>query len=146
LPGFLSSLDEKHWKQWTGQFASRTTKIVLPRFETAYSEQLNDVLIEMGMKLAFDNRADFSRIPLNPSPGNALYISKVEHKTWVKVDEEGTEAAAATSIVIEMLSEIGTSNVMNVDHPFFFAITEKQSGTLLFAGVVMDPTSKGDPG
>jgi len=102
-------------------------------------------LNEMGMKLAFDaSRADFSRIPLNPTPGNALYISGVQHKTWIKVDEEGTEAAAATALVFEASAEISTSNVMMVDHPFFFAISEKQSGALLFAGVVMDPTSKGD--
>ncbi|MGC2758821.1 serpin family protein [Candidatus Binatus sp.] len=144
LPDFLRSLDQKHWKQWTGRFASRTTNIILPKFETAYSEQLNDVLNEMGMKLAFDSsRADFSRIPLNPTPGNALYISRVKHKTWIKVDEEGTEAGAATSLEFELLARIGTSNVMIVDHPFFFAITEKQSGALLFAGVVMDPTLTG---
>jgi serine protease inhibitor len=144
LPDFLNSLDQKHWKQWTRQFAPRATKIVLPKFETTYRGQLNDALNEMGMKLAFDgSRADFSRIPLKPTPGNALYISKVEHKTWVKVDEEGTEAAAATSIEFELLAAIGTSNVMKVDHPFFFAVAEQQSGALLFAGVVMDPTLSG---
>jgi serine protease inhibitor len=142
---FLRLLDEKHWKQWTEQFASRTTKIVLPKFETAYGQQLNNVLKEMGMRSAFEPMAaDFSWIPLNPTPANALYISDVEHKTWVKVDEEGTEAAAATSIQAELLALIGTSNVMTVDHPFFFAITEEQSGALLFAGVVMDPTLKGE--
>ena len=147
LPGFLRSLDEKHWEQWTSRFASKTTKIVLPKFETAYDEQLNNAMEGMGMKLAFDSsKADFSRIPLHPSPGNSLYISKVQHKTWVKVDEEGTEAAAATSIEVEELALIGTSNVMVVDHPFFFAIAEKQSGTLLFAGVIMDPTSQDNPG
>jgi serpin B len=146
LSDFLRSLDQKHWKQWTGQFASRTTQIDLPKFETAYSEQLNDALNEMGMKLAFDERrADFSRIPINSTRGNELYISGAKHKTWIKVDEEGTEAAAATSLEFELsAAEIGTSNVMMVDHPFFFAISEKQSGALLFAGVVMDPTSKGD--
>jgi serine protease inhibitor len=145
LPDFLRSLDQKHWKQWTRQFASRTTGIILPKFETAYSEQLNDALNEMGMKLAFDSsRADFSRIPLNPpTPGNELYISSVKHKTWIKVDEEGTEAAAATSLELELAAKIGTSNVMLVDHPFFFAITEQESSALLFAGVVMDPTSTG---
>ena len=145
LPDFVRSLDQQHWKQWTGQFASRRTQIDLPKFETDYTEQLNYALNEMGMKLAFDaSRADFSRIPLNPTSGNALYISGVQHKTWIKVDEEGTEAAAATALVFEASAEISTSNVMMVDHPFFFAISEKQSGALLFAGVVMDPTSKGD--
>jgi serine protease inhibitor len=146
LRGLLRSLDEKHWKEWSGQFTSKSVEIFLPKFETAYSEELNDVLIEMGMKLAFDRgKADFSRIPLSPTPGNALYISRVEHKTWIKVDEEGTEAAAATSTEFELLSAVGHggSFVMIVDHPFFFAITEQQSGALLFAGVVMDPTLTG---
>jgi serine protease inhibitor len=124
LPDFLRSLDQKHWKQWTGQLASRTTEIVLPKFETAYSEQLNDALNEMGMKLAFDeSRADFSRIPINSTPGNELYISEVKHKTWIKVDEDGTEAAAATSLELELSAEFGTiecddggSSVLLRDH------------------------------
>lgn len=145
LPDFLRSLNETHWKQWTGRFQSNTGEINLPKFETTYSERLNDALKEMGMKLAFDDsRADFSRIPLNPTRGNALYVSEVEHKTWVKVDEEGTEAAAATSMRFA-LSAGGGGFEMMVDHPFFFAITEQQTGALLFAGVVMDPTLKGDP-
>ena len=144
LPDFLRSLDEAHWTQWTGQFRQRNGEIVLPKFETTYSKKLNDTLKEMGMRLAFDDRrADFSRISLNPTPAAALYISDVEHKTWVKVDEEGTEAAAATSIVMSRATAVSASLpafVMIVDHPFFFAITEQQSGALLFAGVVMDPT------
>jgi serine protease inhibitor len=146
LPEFLRSLDETHWAQWTSQFAQRSGEIALPKFETTYSKQLNDTLQEMGMRLAFDrSAADFSRVPLNPIPGTVLYINEVEHKTWVKVDEEGTEAAAATSIVFGMAAVGGLSMrfVMIVDHPFFFAITEQQSGALLFAGVVMDPTLTG---
>ena len=141
LPDFIRSLDEAHWTQWTSQFARRSGQIVIPKFETTYSKQLNDALKEMGMRLAFDDRrADFSRI--HPY----LFISDVEHKTWVKVDEEGTEAAAATSIgvsVAAMAVAPMPSFVMIVDHPFFFAITEQQSGALLFAGIVMDPTLTG---
>ncbi len=141
LPDFIRSLDETHWTQWTSQFARRSGQIVIPKFETTYSKQLNDTLKEMGMRLAFDvGRADFSRI--HPY----LFISDVEHKTWVKVDEEGTEAAAATSIGISVAAVRAgpiPAFVMIVNHPFFFAITEEQSGALLFAGVVMDPTLTG---
>ena len=141
LPDFIRSLDETHWTQWTSQFARRSGQIVIPKFETTYSKQLNDALKEMGMRLAFDDRrADFSRI--HPY----LFISDVEHKTWVKVDEQGTEAAAATSIRVSVAAVAVApmpSFVMIVDHPFFFAITEQQSGALLFAGVVMDPTLTG---
>jgi serine protease inhibitor len=142
LPAFLRSLDEIHWTQSTNQFASAYGEIVLPKFETSYGKQLNDTLKEMGIRLAFSSAADFSRIPLHPTPGTALFISDVEHKTWIEVDEEGTEAAAATSFVGE-LARHSHPFVMIVDHPFFFAITEKQSGALLFAGVVMDPTLTG---
>lgn len=146
LPDFLRSLDETHWTRWTSQFDKYRGEIALPKFETTYSKQLNDTLKAMGMRLAFDDRkADFSRIPLHPTPATPLFISDVEHKTWMKVDEEGTEAGAATSIVMELRSNSGAPGpfVMIVDHPFFFAITEQQTGALLFAGVVMDPMLTG---
>jgi serine protease inhibitor len=146
LPDFLRSLDETHWKRWTSQFDENRGEIALPKFETTYSKQLNEALKAIGMRLAFDDRrADFSRIPLHPTPATPLFISDVEHKTWMKVDEEGTEAGAATSLVMEMASLSGSSHpfVMIVDHPFFFAITEQESDALLFAGVVMDPTLTG---
>jgi serine protease inhibitor len=146
LPDFLRSLDEKHWTQWTSQFGENSGEIALPRFEATYSRQLNETLETMGMRLAFDDRkADFSRIPLHPTSGTPLFISDVEHKTWMKVDEEGTEAGAATSVVIEETAEVSSAHpfVMIVDHPFFFAITEEQTGAVLFARVVMDPTLTG---
>lgn len=146
LPDFLRSLDEKHWTRWTSQFEENNGEIALPKFEANYSKQLGDTLKAMGMRLAFDDRkADFSRIPLHPTPAIPLFISDVEHKTWMKVDEEGTEAGAATAIVFEALAAFGSPHpfVMIVDHPFFFAITEQQSGALLFEGVVMDPTLTG---
>jgi serine protease inhibitor len=146
LPDFLRSLDEKHWTQWIGRFAAKSVEIVLPKFETTYGKTLNDSLKEIGMKLAFESRgANFSRIPLKPNRENALYINDVEHKTWVKVDEEGTEAAAATSMgfAVETAKGALLLPLMIVDHPFFFAISERQSGALLFAGVVTDPTLTG---
>jgi serine protease inhibitor len=147
LPDFLRSLNGAQWMEWTNGLRSRSGEVVLPRFETTYGKKLNDTLKKMGMQLAFDNKADFSRIPLNANPRNALHINDVEHKTWVKVDEEGSEAAAATSIGMVVAAEAGIGIgpfLMVVDHPFFFAITELQTGALLFAGVVMDPTMKDD--
>jgi serine protease inhibitor len=145
LPDFLRSLDERHWTQWTSQFAPNSGEIALPKFEATYSKQLSDTLKTIGMRLAFSSAADFSRIPLHPTSGTALFISEVEHKTWMKVDEAGTEAGAATSLIFELSAAFGTSHpfVMIVDHPFFFAIAERQSSALLFAGVIMDPTSTG---
>jgi serpin B len=143
LPDFLRSLDESHLTRWQSQFDENRGEIALPKFETTYSEQLNDTLKAMGMRLAFDDRkADFSRIPLHPTPATPLFISDVEHKTWMKVDEEGTEAISISGFK-GTLSRTSHPFVMIVDHPFFFAITEQQSGALLFAGVVMDPTLTG---
>jgi len=88
--------------------------------------------------VAFGPSADFSRIH---QPPPQLRIDDVEHKTYVKVDEEGTEAAAATSIGIVGLAVVAGPPpfTMVVDHPFFCAIAERQSGALLFAGVVTNP-------
>ena len=95
----------------------------------------------MGMDIAFNEKADFSRIHPPPPP---LLISEVEHKTYVKVDEEGTEAAAATSVSVIAMSVVASPPPfeMVVDHPFFCAIAEQQSGAFLFGGVVTDPTQR----
>jgi serpin B len=142
LPELLGSLDGRRWREWIGKLTERKGTIVLPRFESKYAQQLNQSLKRIGIATAFDPaRADFSRI--HPIPPR-LFINDVEHKTYVKVDEEGTEASAATSV------SIGVAMVqsfpkpapfeMVVDHPFFVAIAEQRSGVLLFAGVVTDPT------
>ncbi len=143
LSDLMRSLDESHWREWTNKLSSREGEIVLPKFETTYAKQLNDALKNMGMAAAFDPiKADFSLIH---QPPPALYIYDVEHKTYVKVDEEGTEAAAATSVVIELAAKVSSLPPpfkMIVDHPFFFAIAERDTKALLFAGIVTNPTSK----
>ncbi|HUO04573.1 MAG TPA: serpin family protein [Candidatus Binataceae bacterium] len=131
LPRLIPMLDERHWREWTSNLRNREGGIILPRFESNYGTQLSDALKTMGMDAAFDEvKADFSRIHSAP-----LFISDVEHKTYLKVDEEGTEAAAATVA----LATMGSSCSMEVDHPFFFAIADRQSGAILFAGVVTNP-------
>jgi len=141
LPGFLRSLDETHWNEWIGKLSERKGRIVLPKFESTYSERLNEALESMGMSIAFGSGADFSGIHPPPPP---LLINDVEHKTYVKVDEEGTEAAAATSIGIVAMAVVVSPPPfeMVVDHPFFCAIAERQSGALLFSGVVTDPSQR----
>ena len=143
LSDLVRSLDESHWREWTGKLSSREGKIVLPKFETTYAKQLNDALKAMGMKVAFEaGNADFSLIHPPPPP---LFINDVEHKTYVKVDEEGTEAAAATSVGISAMAVAINKPPpfeMVVDHPFFFAIAERDTQAILFAGLVTDPTSK----
>jgi serpin B len=133
-----AKLGESTWRQWKGRFANRKGTVELPKFTLTYEARLNDALSQMGMGIAFSDDADFSRI--HPPPPT-LKISDVEHRTYIKVDETGTEAAAATSVGITALAvRIEPPPFeMVVDHPFFFAITEQESGAMLFAGVVTNP-------
>jgi serpin B len=89
----------------------------------------------MGMTIAFSKTdADFTNIDKR----GQLYISEVKHKTYVQVDEEGTEAAAVTSVGVGVTS-IGRYPVMRVDRPFIFVIRESNSGTILFIGKIVEP-------
>jgi serpin B len=108
--------------------------LTFPRFKLEYSRRLNDELTAMGMGIAFDNaRADFYRIAdVRPE---RLYLSRVEQKTFVEVNEAGTEAAAATSVGVSLTSAPLVVE-MRVDRPFVFAIRERLSGTVLFLGVM----------
>ena len=138
LGQLLKSFDQSHWAEWMKKLASRSGTIVLPKFEVRYGEKLNAVLEAMGMGVAFNKEeADFSGI----TPSH-IYISDVEHKTYVKVDEKGTEAAASTAVVARLTSAIvgsGKPFRMIVDHPFAFAIAERETRAILFVGTVVDP-------
>jgi serpin B len=91
----------------------------------------------MGMPAAFDpGEADFSGIYDQDIERNNLFISHIAHKAFVSVDEKGTEAAAATGIVEEIVS---MPIVLRIDHPFIFIIRDNQTGSILFAGRVLDP-------
>jgi len=111
----------------------------LPKFEFSYENKLNDVLEALGMTDAFSSTmADFSGIS-----DLGLFISKVMHKTYIKTDEEGTEAAAVTSISFDMTS-IGPEGIIKIDHSFLFAIVEEDTQSILFMGKVFDPTLNGN--
>lgn len=115
--------------------SSRDVMIHLPKFELEYEIEYNDILKAMGMVMPFDEwNADFSGIA-DVSPQN-LYISEVKHKTFVRVDEEGTEAAAVTSVGFGATS---MPPAVIVDRPFVFIIYERESGTNLFMGKVKNP-------
>ena len=131
LNEFLGGLNAENWTSWLAQFSKvgKDSMMILPRFKLEYEVNLNDTLKALGMEIAFDNRADFSGM------GPNLFISEVRHKTFVEVNEEGTEAAAATSVV-------GATSVpptFRVDRPFFFAIYDAETQTILFMGTVTEP-------
>lgn len=139
LSTFIGDLDQAGWDTVMRQLQPITLDFfAMPKFTLAYKETLNDVLKSLGMNDAFDNtRADFSGIHQN-ARGLGLHISRVLHKTFVEVNEEGTEAAAVTAVEIRAES-LGPH--ISIDRPFLFVIRENQTGTLLFVGTMIDPSA-----
>ena len=134
IDSLVAGLTDERWTAWTAALDSGSVNVFVPKFTLAYGLKLNGVLKVLGMPSAFCDAAnpDFSRM----HPGGGLCITEVAHKATVDVNEEGTEAAAATSVGIGPTS-LPPSIV--VDHPFLFAIRERLSGTILFMGRVMNP-------
>ena len=136
LEGFYQVLNEENWKNWMLKFNYNKINLGLPKFKTEYEVALNDALKSLGMKIAFDSMtADFSR--MHPIPPE-LYISEVKHKTFVEVNETGTEAAATTSVKIVARSLVKTVDML-INRPFFFAIRDNNYGTILFIGEITNP-------
>lgn len=130
----LQGMDSTGWKALTGRFQGAKVSLTLPRFRLEYTRRLNLDLEALGMKVAFDpSRADFSRIAQVSQ--ERLYLSRVDQKTFVEVNEEGTEAAAATGVSVSPTS-VEQVVEMKVDRPFVFAIRERLSGTVLFLGLM----------
>jgi serine protease inhibitor len=131
---FTDELTESKVRTWiAGMHAASETELLLPKFKLEYEKTLNEMLKAMGMQIAFSGAADFSRI----NGEGSLEISEVKHKTFVEVNEEGTEAAAATSVGIIRTS---LPTPIRVDRPFVFLIRERTSGALLFIGKILDPS------
>ncbi|MBD2345939.1 serpin family protein [Anabaena subtropica] len=135
LKAFSENLNAENWEKWMSNFSKREGAISLPRFQTNYDITLNDTLKALGMGEAFSNKANFSGI------GDNLTISQVKHKTFIDVNEEGTEASAVTSvgIVATSLREPQEPFKMIVDRPFFYAIRDNQSKNIWFMGVIVEP-------
>jgi len=132
----IASMTEDNYRTWLGAMETREADVYLPKFTVEYEILLNKVLQALGMKKAFvSGAADFSNIVKVID----LFISRVVHKTYVKVDEEGTEAAAVTAIFFETSSMPPGRVEMRVDRPFVFVIREHKSETILFTGRIVDP-------
>ena len=129
LKKFLRDLDEENWEGWISQLQDRRQTMMLPRFKLEYEVRLNDTLEALGMGIAFGGGADFSGM------GPGLFISEVRHKTFVEVNEEGTEAAAVTAVV----GVKSVPSIFRVNRPFFFAIYDAETETILFMGTVTEP-------
>jgi serpin B len=138
--GLAASLDSDAWEAIVAELAPRELGLLgLPKFTLTYDTFLNDALSAMGMDVAFRPGADFTRMsPL----GDQMCISFVRQKTFIEVDERGTRAAAVTIVGVGPTSAPPS---LVVDRPFVFALRERLSGTVLFVGLVEDPTAS-DPG
>ena len=134
-----SQLTAEKIKEYKSQMKETTLDaIYLPKFEFNSKYFMVDTLKELGMPTAFNpDEADFTGMTGNKD----LYITEVIHQAYVKVDEKGTEAAAATAVVTGITS-VAPQNIFRADHPFIFIIQERKTGNILFIGRVVDPRSQ----
>jgi serpin B len=139
LQDIVDKLDAGNWETWMNSFQlTQNVDIAFPKFKYGYEIKLNDVLTEMGMGVAFTGAADFTGI----NREGQLNIDYVKHKSFIEVNEEGTEAAAVTIVAIERNS-VGPQKIpFQVNRPFFYAITEKSTGAVLFMGTVKNPKAE----
>jgi serpin B len=137
---FVAALDESRWAGIVAGLGERELRVDLPLFRVEYDRLLNGPLTALGMGTAFDPAsADLTRMHRN-AVDMQLHISKVKQKSYIDVDEDGTRAAAMTSV------EMGVTSAppsFRADRPFVFAVRERLSGTLMFVGVLRDPSSTG---
>jgi len=139
LGALEKGLDSANLGQWLSALdAAPETKadLFLPKFKLNCRLDLAGTLSALGMPTAFSANADFSGITSTPS----LRISDVVHQAFVDVNEEGTEAAAATAVVMRLTASVQRTPVLRVDHPFLFLIRENRTGSILFLGRVVDPS------
>ena len=128
---FAAGLDCEALGTLTGLLQTDRIKVALPKFKAEYETSLNATLQRLGMRAAFTPSADFSRMSREP-----LMISEVKQKTFIEVNEEGSEAAAVTSVAVMRTSLAPEPLEFRVDRPFVFLIRERTSGTVLFLGLV----------
>jgi serpin B len=148
LSQLQSSLSVSGLANIRSKMSGRTdVRVSLPKFNiTTPSVDLNAPLESLGIENAFNpSAANFTGRSPNVVPSNNLYISDVFHKAYIKVDEQGTEAAAATAVVIASSGalEKPVVQVFNADHPFIFFIIDNRSGAILFMGRIANPTNSG---
>lgn len=139
LPDLEKKLTEGNLAQWLAGLHKQQVIVAVPRFKMTQQFGLAETLRSMGMTDAFSiQKADFSGI----TGTRDLFISAVVHKAYVDVNEEGTEAAAATGIGMAMTAMPHKMPVFRADHPFIFLIRDNKNGGILFIGRVMNPGAR----
>ncbi|MBN2764053.1 MAG: serpin family protein [Bacteroidales bacterium] len=131
----ISKLDMENWDAWFNNSVMENVQVELPKFRYEFKDLLNEPLINLGLGIAFSGEADFTRI----NPLGSIFISRVIHQTFIDVQEEGTEAAAATIVEMRYESVIDTPITFRVDRPFLYFIKENSTGAIIFIGKVGKP-------
>jgi serpin B len=136
LSNTVASVSDENFTAWLSLMNERETDVSFPRFKYGFKKTLKDVLTDMGMGIAFTDRADLSNI----SDQYDLLINEVTHQTFIETNEEGTEAAAATVVDIGIVSMPPPALVFKMDHPFIYIIRETTTNSIIFMGRVTDPS------
>lgn len=137
LANLEETLTAENLRMWVQRLRKTKVKVLLPRFKMTSTFSLKHALISMGMADAFDmDKADFSGMDGHEQ---WLYIDAALHKAFVKVNEEGTEAAAATAVIMAAKSVALNTPTFRADHPFAFVIRDAGTGCILFLGRMADP-------
>jgi serine protease inhibitor len=138
IDSLVEGLTQERWDGWMAALDSAEVVVVMPKFRLTFERELKPYLEALGMGVAFAcGEADFT--PLFPAAGTQTCITRVKHKTYVDVYEEGTEAAAVTSVEVGVTSVPAGPLRIVVDRPFVVAIRERLTGTILFLGRVTNP-------
>jgi len=132
----VAALNGGTWAQWLNAFQPQSVELFLPKFKMAYGKKLKRPLLDMGMGLAFSDAADFSSMIQD----GGVKIGEVIHKSFVEVDEKGTEAAAVT--VVEIINtSVPIVPVIEANRPFLFVIRDNKTNSILFMGKMMNPNA-----
>ncbi len=138
---FVKSITYEKLQTWQEDMREQEVEVKLPHFEIEYEKELREILREMGMRQAFERYdANFGRMVDLEELTENVFIDFVKHKSYVEVDERGTEAAAVTGIGVGVTAVQPEPPTIHFDRPFFFLIRDHQTGLHLFTGLVTDPT------
>lgn len=135
IADIINQINSENWTSWNSEYSLQEVTLTLPRFKVAYGVKLiNEELQALGLHQAFEPTADFSKIT-----DADIYISRVMHKAVIEVNEEGSEAAAAT-VVEYVETSAGNQLYFTANKPFVYAICHEPSNSILFIGTLVDPS------
>ncbi|MED4202730.1 serpin family protein [Neobacillus mesonae] len=139
LEVFRKRLTNDHWEKWKAEFNKKDGTVLLPKFQLEYEAEWSKALVKLGMTTAFDDeKAVFTKMVKGTK--GSVWIDKVKQKTFINVDEEGSEAAGATSVKMDTkAAPMDSPFQMEINRPFFITITNNDTGTILFMGSISKP-------